>query len=278
MVAAVASHAEARRRGGSWLVRMEDIDRPRVVAGAADDILRTLEACGMGWDGPVAYQSARIDGYHRALHALRQRDALYLCACSRREIADSAIAGIQGYVYPGTCRGGMPGERRPRAWRVRTRAGAIDFDDAIQGRIEQSLERDVGDFVLYRKDGIFAYQLAVVVDDAEQGITDVVRGADLIDSTPRQIHLQRLLGLPLLHYAHVPVAVTADGEKLSKQTRAQPVRREQAGDAVYAALRFLGQAPPEALAGADARELWNWALCHWDLDRVPRTRTVALPF
>jgi glutamyl-Q tRNA(Asp) synthetase len=275
LVAAVASYLDARSRNGAWLVRMEDLDRPRVVRGAGDAILHTLEACGMEWDGPVVYQSTRIEAYHRALHELRRRDALYACACSRREIADSAIAGIEGYVYPGTCREGTPEGRGARSWRVRTAGAHIAFADAIQSRLEQDIERQIGDFVLYRADGIYAYQLAVVVDDAEQGVTDVVRGADLIDSTPRQILLQQLLRLPSPRYAHVPVAVNAQGEKLSKQTHASPVQRGQASHALYAALRFLGQAPPDTLFAANVRELWDWAIAHWRLERVPRTRSAA---
>jgi glutamyl-Q tRNA(Asp) synthetase len=254
---------------------MEDLDRPRVVPGAADDILRTLEACGMEWDGPVVYQSTRTEAYHRALHELRRCGALYACACSRREIADSAVAGIEGYVYPGTCREGPPPGRRARSWRVRTSSVPIAFDDAIQSRLTQHIEQQIGDFVLYRADGIYGYQLAVVVDDAEQGITDVVRGADLIDSTPRQIFLQSLLRLPSPRYAHVPVAVNARGEKLSKQTHAAPIERKNVCAALHAVLAFLGQAPPAALLRESVRELWSWATPNWRLERVPQVRACA---
>jgi glutamyl-Q tRNA(Asp) synthetase len=273
LVAAVASYLEARSRDGAWLVRMEDLDKPRVVTGAADDILRTLEACGMEWDGPVVYQSTRIDAYHRALHELRRRGALYACACSRREIADSAVTGIEGYVYPGTCRDGIAAQRRARSWRVRTSGAPVAFDDAIQSRLAQRIEKQIGDFVLYRADGVYAYQLAVVVDDAEQGITGVVRGADLIESTPRQILLQRLLRLPTPGYAHVPVAVNASGEKLSKQTHAAPIDRNAASAALHAVLDFLGQVPPGALARASVGELWSWAVPNWRIERVPRVRS-----
>lgn len=272
LVAAVGSYLDARSRGGSWLVRIEDLDKPRVIPGAAEDILRTLEAFGLAWDGPVVKQSLRLDAYHNALHELRQAGALYACGCSRREIADSGILGIEGYVYPRTCRNGLTAGRRARAWRVRTE-GALSFDDRVQGAIEQDLEREVGDFVLYRADRIYAYQLAVVIDDAEQGITDIVRGADLLDSTPRQLHLQKLLKLPRPAYAHLPVAVNARGEKLSKQTRASPVVRERAADALQRALRFLGHAPPAEMAGAGAAELLTWAVKNWRIDRVPRERT-----
>jgi glutamyl-Q tRNA(Asp) synthetase len=277
LVAAVGSYLEARTRGGDWLVRMEDPDPPRVVPGAADQILRALEACGMHWDGPVVRQSARSVAYHSALHRLRALGMVYSCACSRREIADSAIAGIEGFVYTGTCRSGAPHGKRARAQRVMTHGAVIAFDDALQGRIEHDLEKDVGDFVLYRADRVYAYQLAVVIDDAEQGITDVVRGSDLLDSTSRQIHLQRLLGLPTPHYAHLPVAVGETGEKLSKQTLAAPVDPGRPVPALAQALAFLGQRPPADLARASLADFWQWALMSWNLARVPRARTAHVP-
>jgi glutamyl-Q tRNA(Asp) synthetase len=268
LVAAVASYLEARHCGGEWLVRIEDIDTPRNVAGAADDILRTLAACGMQADDSIVCQSTRTDAYHAALHQLRQHKLAYPCACSRREIADSALRGIEGPVYAGTCRNGIDG-KTARAWRVNTHGATIAFDDAVQGRIAQNLETDIGDFVLYRADHIYAYQLAVVIDDAEQGVSDVVRGADLLDSTPRQIYLQQLLGLPTPRYLHVPVAVNADGEKLSKQTRAQPLDPQQALPALAAVLLFLGQQPP---AFDSIPALWQWAISHWRSERVPKSR------
>ncbi len=270
LVAAAGSYLEARTRGGEWLVRMEDLDPPRVAAGAADGILRTLEACGLEWDGPVSYQGARNDAYHCALHRLRELRLVYPCACSRREIADSAIAGTEGPVYPGTCRGGIAAGKRARVLRLDTSGAAVAFEDALQGRIACQLERESGDFVLYRSDGVYAYQLAVVVDDAGQGITDVVRGADLLASTPRQIYIQQLLGLPQPRYAHLPVAVNARGEKLSKQTLALPVDAAQPLAVLIAALSFLGQRPPRGLERATVRELSAWAIENWRLDRVPR--------
>ena len=275
LVAAVGSFLEARTRGGAWLVRMEDLDPPRVVPGAADDILRALGACGMEWDGAVVRQSARADAYHAALHRLREMRRAYPCACSRRETADSAVTGIDGPVYPGTCRPGLAPGKPARAWRVDTRAAAVAFDDALQGRVAHDLARDFGDFVLLRADDVYAYQLAVVVDDAEQGITDIVRGADLLGSTPRQIYLQQLLGLPRPRYAHLPVAVNAAGEKLSKQTFAAPLDAANPLPALVAALAFLGQQPPRELARATVRELWDWALGNWRLEQVPRV--VAAP-
>lgn len=277
LVAAVGSYLEARCRAGRWLLRIEDLDPPRVVPGAADVIMSTLEACGLHWDGSVVHQRARRDAYHAALHLLRQRGALYPCACSRREIADSATHGIDGAVYPGTCRAGLPTGRPARTLRVRTEAATPTFDDAVQGSVSQRIELDVGDFIVYRCDGVFAYQLAAAVDDGELGITDVVRGADLLDSTPRQIFLQQLLGLPTPRYAHLPVAVDADGEKLGKQTRAAPIDPAVPAAALTAALEFLGQSPPPELARASITDCWQWAMEHWRLERVPRTRTVPAP-
>lgn len=277
LVAAVGSFLEAKHRGGEWLVRIEDLDPPRVAAGAAGQILSTLEACGLHWDGTVVYQSRRGDAYHAALHALRHSGNLYPCGCSRREIADSAVAGIEGFVYPGTCRSGLPEGRAARALRLRSEGETIEFEDALQGRIRQRLADDVGDFVVYRADRVFSYQLAVVVDDDAQGITHVVRGADLLDSTPRQIHLQRRLGLPTPRYLHLPVAVTAAGEKLSKQTLAAPVNPDHPLPELLRVLRFLGQNPPAGIAEGGLGAFWEWALAHWRADAVPRVRTRLAP-
>jgi glutamyl-Q tRNA(Asp) synthetase len=277
LVAAVASYLEAKSHAGEWLVRMEDLDTPRVVPGAAEEILRVLEACGMQWDGAIVYQSNRTDAYHAELHRLRASGLVYPCACSRREIADSALSGIEGPVYPGTCRDGLAAGKTVRAYRINTRGAEIGFDDALQGHVQQNLETDIGDFVLLRADHVYAYQLAVVVDDAEQGITDIVRGADLLDSTPRQIYLQRLLKFPTLNYCHVPVAVNASGEKLSKQTRAHPIDPAQPLKALLPVLRFLGQQPPDALANAGIKEFWAWAIANWRIARVPRMRSASTP-
>ena len=277
LVAAVASYLEARHRGGEWLVRIEDLDPPRVVAGATDDILRTLEACGMHWDGAVIYQSARHDAYHAALHRLRERGVVYPCACTRREIADSALAGVEGPVYPGTCRNGIKEGRTARALRIDTRGARIVFEDTLQGKVGRNLETEIGDFVLYRADQVFAYQLAVVVDDAEQGISDVVRGADLLDSTPRQIYLQQLLELPPLRYTHIATAVDTAGEKLSKQTLAAAIDAERPLPELIRALHFLGQDPPRNPATASMRELWQWAISEWRIERVPRVRQLRIP-
>lgn len=278
LVAAVGSWADARARGGAWLMRMEDLDPPREAPDAADDILRTLEALGLEWDGPVMRQGERSAAYRAALDRLRGVGVLFACACTRREIADSALSGGDGaLVYPGTCREGLPPGRAARAERVRVGDAGIEVDDALQGRVRQDLARAVGDFVLARADGLFAYQLAVVVDDAAQGITDVVRGADLLDSTPRQVFLQHLLGLPAPRYLHLPVATGVAGEKLSKQTGAPAVDRSQPARALVAALRFLGQPVPEALARGSAGTVLEWAAANWDRARLPRVRAIPAP-
>ena len=275
LIAAVGSYLEAKSRHGEWLVRMEDLDPPREMPGAADLILQTLDAYGFEWDGPVLYQSRCSDAYEAALEQLRRDGWLYPCNCTRREIADSAVRGIEGPVYPGTCRGRLPG-REARAWRVQTTMQEILFADALQGQQSQVLERDIGDFVLKRADGLFAYQLAVVVDDAEQGITHIVRGADLLTSTPRQIWLQQRLGLPAPHYTHLPVATNAAGEKLSKQTLAPALDLSQPVPALWRTLKFLGQQPPVELTTGSLAELWKWSFNHWDIGRVPQRSACVL--
>jgi glutamyl-Q tRNA(Asp) synthetase len=260
LVAALASYRAARSAGGKWLLRMEDLDKPREQPGAADDILRGLDKLGLAWDGPVIYQSTRLERYRAVLDDLARRGFAYPCACTRRELEDSALAIDGSRIYPGTCRRGLAPGKAARSVRVRTHGAPIGFADAVQGWLEQRVETEVGDFVLLRADGITAYQLAVVVDDLDQGITDVVRGADLLDSTARQIHLQRLLGARTPRYAHVPVVVNAAGEKLSKQTGARPLDLSDPQAELARARRFLNQA-------ADG----------WDFARVPRLRTIAAP-
>jgi len=274
LVAAVGSYLEAKSRGGAWLVRMEDLDPPREQPGAADAILRTLEACGITWDGEIMYQSQRSAAYRAALAHLEAQGLVYVCGCSRREIADSGLSPDGALIYPGTCRTGLAPGKTPRATRIHVGDTVIEFEDAVQGKVRQDLAAEVGDFVLLRADGRYAYQLAVVVDDAEQGITDVVRGADLLDSTPRQIYLQRLLGLRIPCYLHLPAAVNAAGEKLSKQTRAAPVDKRDPVPALAQAMEFLGQAPPAQLCRAPLTEFWRWALAHWDAQRIPRRRNL----
>ncbi len=305
LVAAVGSYLDAKHHHGTWLVRMEDLDTPRCVPGAADDILRTLATFGLHSDEPILYQSLRTSAYEKALSQLQASGAVYPCCCTRKEIADSALHGIDGQIYPGTCRNGIPEGREGRAWRVRTylqqpvrterRANArsrsvvnnlpalstphastsaalpptlstngnVIFNDALQGNIIQHLENEIGDFVVKRADGLFAYQLAVTVDDAFQGITHIVRGADLLHSTPRQIYLQQLLSSPTPHYMHLPIAVNAQGEKLSKQTLAQAIGTDNVAATLISVLEFLLQQPPVELRDGRVEEVLSWAVKHW---------------
>ncbi len=280
LIAAVASYLQAKANNGKWLVRMEDLDKPREMAGAADNILHTLEGFGFDWDGlnthgDVMYQSQRTAVYEKALAALKTRKLVYPCTCSRKEIADSSTqTGIEGKIYPKTCLAHAPRANNHEALRAVTLDESLSFNDAIQGEISQNLAKEIGDFVLKRADGLFAYQLAVVVDDAAQKITHVVRGADLLGSTARQIYLQQLLSLPTPNYAHVPIAVNKNGEKLSKQTLAAPISMRLAGQQLFDALCFLGQNPPAEMQNATPNEVWRWAFAHWSLARVPRTRSI----
>lgn len=278
MVAAVASYLEARTHQGKWLIRIEDIDPPREVPGSASLILSTLDAFGMHWDGEVVYQSQRLEVYEETLSLLKKQHVVYPCTCSRKEIAQIANHGIEGLIYPGTCRA-APAYTGfgAYAWRVCTDSIPIHFNDDIQGPQTQNLEKEIGDFILKRADGLYAYQLAVVVDDFAQGVTHVVRGADLLTSTPRQIYLHRLLGWPISDYAHVPVALDANGEKLSKQTRAPSVTGIQPQQTLWQVLKFLGQNPPTGLQHMTLHELWTWALTSWRLLNVPRQHGQPIP-
>ncbi|HEV2212614.1 MAG TPA: tRNA glutamyl-Q(34) synthetase GluQRS [Gammaproteobacteria bacterium] len=266
LVAAVGSYLDARSQGGRWLLRMEDLDKPREMPGAADGILRTLEAFRFQWDGAVLYQSRRVDAYEAALDRLALDGAIFPCSCSRREIADSGLHGLEGPIYPGTCRHGLPPGRHAQALRLRVPDESLSFEDSLQGTVRQNLARDVGDFIVRRADGAHAYQLAVVVDDAHQGITHVVRGADLLLSTPRQLLLQQLLGLSTPAYLHLPVAVNRVGEKLSKQTHAAALDEQRPGPSLWQALSFLQQSPPGELRDASIEEIWVWAVANWRPD------------
>ncbi len=277
LVAAVASYLEAKVNHGQWLVRMEDLDKPREVAGAADSILNTLAAFGFEWDGDVMYQSKRDAAYTAALNQLKALNLVYPCTCTRKEIAAAATqTGIEGAIYPNTCLKQATKLNHPVAWRIKTIDESIAFDDAIQGHISQNLMHDIGDFVLKRADQLFAYQLAVVVDDAEQGITHIVRGADLLASTPRQCYLQTLLNIKQPHYTHIPIASNADGQKLSKQTRALGLNTAESVSQLWDALQFLNQSPPETLKRASLTTCWGWAIDNWDLNKVPKVNSIQI--
>ena len=268
LVAAVGSYLDAKHQQGKWLVRMEDLDTPRNVPSASDNILRTLDAFGLHWDESVLYQSQRLAVYADTLQQLKDQGLAYPCWCSRKAVTEAR--NIPAQIYACTCRHTPPPQAsRPPAWRMQVDDTVISFTDRLQGSITQNLATEVGDFVLKRADGLFAYQLAVVVDDAAQGITDIVRGADLLDSTPRQIYLQQQLGFTTPRYLHLPLALNAQGQKLSKQTLAQAIHTNPPSAALYAALQFLGQQPPDALKHAPLVSLWSWAMTHWHDATIP---------
>jgi len=266
LVSAVGSYLEAKSAGGLWLLRIEDIDPPREVTGSAGRIINDLHRLGLNPDGRVLYQSSRTAAYQDTVDKLLKKGLAYPCACSRKDLPESGI-------YAGTCRNGIPTGKFPRSIRFRVDAGVCTFIDKIQGVVSDSPAGSAGDFVIRRADGLFAYQLAVVVDDHFQGVTQVVRGADLLDSTTRQICLQKALGYVTPDYMHLPIVISADGKKLSKRTLTDPVNRQQPATAVEHALQFLGQNPP---SGMPLNDLWKWALDHWSSDRIPRVR-VNLP-
>ena len=266
LVSAVGSYLEAKSAGGLWLLRIEDIDPPREVTGSAGRIINDLHRLGLNPDGPVLYQSSRIAAYQDAVDKLLEKGLAYPCACSRKDLPESGR-------YAGTCRNGIPPGKVPRSIRFCIDAGVCTFSDRLQGIVSDSPAGSTGDFIIRRADGLFAYQLAVVVDDHFQGVTQVVRGADLLDSTTRQICLQKSLGYVTPDYMHLPIVISADGKKLSKRALTDPVNRQEPVVAVEHALQFLGQNSP---SGLSLNDLWKWALEHWNSDQVPRVR-ISLP-
>ncbi|MBL0166491.1 MAG: tRNA glutamyl-Q(34) synthetase GluQRS [Propionivibrio sp.] len=276
LVAALGSYLDARAHDGEWLLRIEDVDQPRTVPGAADGMLRTLEGFGFEWDGEVIIQSRRFDLYHAALVRMQLDGDVYPCACSRSEIAAaSRLSSVDGgLLYPGTCRAGLADGKAARSWRLRVPDRESTFVDRVQGQARQNLQREVGDFVLLRADGQYAYQLAVVIDDAAQGVNAVVRGVDLLDSTARQIWLQQCLGLPTPSYAHLPVVVNSAGEKLSKQTQAKAVDPADGSTVLACALEFLGHPVPAEMRDVTVADFWRWAISVWSMERVPAVRGI----
>jgi glutamyl-Q tRNA(Asp) synthetase len=267
LVTALGSFLDARAHGGQWLLRMEDVDPPRVVPGAADAILRSLEAHGFEWDGPVMWQGTRGRAYQAELDRLVDEGRVYGCSCSRKILAVEARRGVDGVVYPGTCRGRPP--RGGAALRLRVPEARLAFQDTLLGRVACDVARECGDFVLRRADGVFTYQLAVVVDDAEQGITHVVRGADLLASTPRQLVLQQALGYPTPVYMHLPVVLDDSGCKLSKQTKAAPLNDAYPLPALMRAALFLGMALEPV---GSLEEFWDQAGEAWRTARLAPIR------
>jgi glutamyl-Q tRNA(Asp) synthetase len=277
LIAAVGSYLEAKSHNGEWLVRIENLDKPREIPAASHEIFRALEILGMEWDHEVIYQDQRKDTYENILTILNKRGLTYSCTCTRKEIADSSITGISGQIYAGTCRNNVQNKDRPGAVRIKTDNNIIEFEDSLHGLISQRLESETGDFILRRSDGIYAYQLAVVADDATQGITNVVRGADLLDSTPRQIYLQKLLGYSTPTYMHLPVAVNNQGEKLSKQTKAALLDISNPVKQLVEAVNFLGQESPIELLGSNVSSFWKWAIENWHPEKIHKKRTLPFP-
>ena len=267
LISALASYLQARKSGGKWLVRIEDIDPPREVPGSAASILRDLQLLGLIHDDIILYQSRRTLAYETVVKRLLNQGKAFWCGCSRKDLPP-------GGIYPGTCRNGVPTGRAHRAVRLKVPDEEIFFTDLIQGETKENLAESVGDFIVLRADGLPAYQLAVVVDDAFQGVTEVVRGMDLFPSTARQIYLHRQLGTPVPVYAHHPLAVQRDGNKLGKRFGSVPVSKMAADEALFHALRFLGQSPPN---GVSAGELVNWAKVHWRLSRIPARPDIEAP-
>lgn len=269
LIAAVASYLDARCQQGRWLVRMEDVDEGRNQPDAADDILFTLEHYGFEWDEAVIYQTQRKQAYADVLDKLFEEALIYRCTCSRRELVQQAEIGPFGPVYPGTCRHKHHNPASKHAIRIRTADSIIQFTDRLFGYQQQNLQEELGDFIIRRRDGFFAYQLAVVVDDEFQQINQVVRGHDLLDSTARQIYLQRCLGYAESQYLHLPLVINQHGEKLSKQTHAPAISKKLAVPNLYRALKFLGQQPPADLQRDTLRNIWQWCHENWDSKTIP---------
>jgi len=268
VIAAVASYMQVKSQNGQWLVRMDDIDTPRNQAGADTAILKSLEILGLHWDNAVLFQNNRQEAYQDALNLLSAKSLLYRCTCSRKQ--------LQGNAYPGTCRNKGHDPDQQHALRVITNQKVIKIDDEIQGQFQQNLETEVGDFIVHRADDLVAYHIATVIDDAYQGITEIVRGADLMDSTPRQIYLQQLFNYSIPGYAHLPVAVDKQGYKLSKQHHAPPIDDTDPVSTLILALDFLGQHPEKLLAKESVEEIIQWGVKHWSLDEIPRLDTIEV--
>lgn len=275
LVAAVASYCDAKANHGQWLVRVEDLDKPREVAGAADGILQTLTDFGMHWDGEVVYQNQRTSLYQAALDNLIQQNLAYPCQCSRKNIqANATQVGIEGAIYPRTCIINSIQASSHTAWRIKTAGTTITVNDAVLPGETQAIDQCFGDFVIKRADQLFSYQLAVVVDDEAQGITHVVRGADLWQSTSRQVYLQQKLNYTTPQYAHVPIITNTEGQKLSKQTLAKPINAAHASELIFEVLQLLSQTPPENIKNANANEILSWGVKNWQLSKVPKSAII----
>ncbi len=271
LLAAVGSYLQAKKNNGEWIIRMEDVDLTRKVAGADSDILHTLEAFGFEWQGEVLYQSTQNEYYENTLQQLIKQSLVFPCLCTRKQLAETGST-----IYPGICRQHQLPEKNAHALRLITQDINITFHDTIMGQQSQNMALQCGDFIIKRRDGLFAYQLAVVVDDAMQGISEIVRGTDLLDSTPRQIYLQQLLGYHTPTYCHLPLAVDASGNKISKSEGAAKVDIKNKENLLCEALKFLGQKPASDLSGCGINDIWCWAIENWNIHLVPTTKTTAL--
>ena len=263
LIAAVGSYLQAKKNNGKWLIRMEDVDTTRKVADTDKDILNTLESFGFQWDSEILYQSKQTSHYQQALSQLIEQASAFPCLCTRKQLAKI------DQIYPGTCRERSLPESESHALRLLSKDTVISFNDVVMGVQSQNIQTQCGDFIIKRRDGLFAYQLAVVVDDALQGITEIVRGADLLDSTPRQIYLQQLLGYTTPEYCHLPLAVDIEGNKISKSEGAAKIDVDNRKILLCRVLSFLGQAPPTDLSASSIDDIWEWAIFNWDVSRVP---------
>jgi glutamyl-Q tRNA(Asp) synthetase len=278
LLAATGSYLDARHRGGRWLLRIDDLDRDRSIPGLAGELIATLARFGFEWDGSVCFQSLRNELYRAALADLVGNGLAYACRCSRSVLSALQATGPGAEpVYPGTCRNDPEAARAAHAlrFRIAETERPVEFEDRFQGRVRQDCATEAGDFIIRRRDGQIAYHLATVVDDADLGVNEVVRGADLLPSTPRQMLLQRALGLPAPRYAHLPLLTEPDGRKLAKSRRAVPLAADASRE-LWRVLAWLGQAPPPELAAAPVRTLWDWAIPRWRPDALAGIRELRL--
>ncbi len=269
LLAAVGSYLQAKKNNGEWIIRMEDVDLTRKVSGADTDILHTLEAFGFEWQGEILYQSTQNEYYENASQQLIEQSLVFPCLCTRKQLAENGSD-----IYPGNCRQRQLPEKNDHALRVIASDINITFNDAIMGKRSQHMAQQCGDFIIKRRDGLFAYQLAVVVDDAIQGISEIVRGADLLDSTPRQIYLQQLLGYATPAHCHLPLAIDANGNKISKSEGAAKVDIKNKEKLLCKTLEFLAQKPPVDLANDSINDIWQWAINNWNINTVPHNKRI----
>lgn len=262
LVAALASYLNVKSQLGRWYVRIDDIDQPRIAKNSINDILNTLEFLNLEWDGEVYYQSQHIEEYQAALDKLKQQKLAYACTCTRKQIGES--------IYTGTCRDAKHELTQRHSLRIKTNNTSISLNDCIQGAYSQNLFTDIGDFIILRSDNIFSYHLSTVIDDTQQNITEIIRGYDLLESTPRQMYLRECLGLTNPNYCHIPLAMKNKSKKLSKQNFASPIEKHLANESLFNALVFLGQNPEQKLQTAPTNEIVEWALIHWDINSIPQ--------